>query len=266
MLEAEGEEGITRIDSVNELISAAVEYEKRVGEGASLSGFLEEVALVSDVDKYDEQADAVVLMTVHSAKGLEFPVVFLAGMEEGIFPGTRSFEDPEEIGEERRLAYVAITRAKERLLLTRAKSRLLYGRTQNNPLSRFIARELPPLLLSEEEDEAPYFGAPRPVYPHEAGRSAERSIERSRVERGSFGNSEFFSRASVAATAPAGRRSSAPSFARLAQGDRVRHATFGEGTVLSARDMGGDVLYEVAFDTAGTKKLMATFARLQKIT
>ncbi len=265
MLEAEGEEGITRLDSVNELISAAVEYEKRVGEGATLSGFLEEVALVSDVDKYDEQADAVVLMTIHSAKGLEFPVVFLAGMEEGIFPGTRSFEDPEEIGEERRLAYVAITRAKERLFLSRAKSRLLYGRTQNNPTSRFVSRELPPLLLSEEEDEAPYFGAPRPVYGQQAGRSHERSATVVSNERGSFGNTEFFSRASVASANTAARRQTSPSFARLSQGDRVRHATFGEGTILFARDMGGDVLYEVAFDSVGTKKLMATFARLQKI-
>ena len=266
MLEAEGEEGITRIDSVNELVSAAVEYEKRVGEGASLSGFLEEVALVSDVDKYDEQADAVVLMTIHSAKGLEFPVVFLAGMEEGIFPGSRSFEDPEEIGEERRLAYVAITRAKERLFLSRAKSRLLYGRTQNNPLSRFVSRELPPLLLQEEEDEAPYFGAPRPVYGQQAGRSAERSARPVSGERGTFSNAEFFSRASVASSASStARRPSAPSFTRFSEGTRVRHAMFGTGTVLSARDMGGDVLYEVAFDSGEKKKLMATFARLTKI-
>ncbi len=266
MLEAEGEEGITRIDSVNELVSAAVEYEKRVGEGASLSGFLEEVALVSDVDKYDEQADAVVLMTIHSAKGLEFPVVFLAGMEEGIFPGSRSFEDPEEIGEERRLAYVAITRAKERLFLSRAKSRLLYGRTQNNPLSRFVSRELPPLLLHEEEDEAPYFGAPRPVYGQQTGRSAERSARPVSGERGTFSNTEFFSRASVASSASStARRPSTPSFTRFPEGTRVRHAMFGTGTVLSARDMGGDVLYEVAFDTGEKKKLMATFARLTKI-
>ncbi|MBQ8173766.1 MAG: UvrD-helicase domain-containing protein [Clostridia bacterium] len=266
MLEAEGEEGITRIDSVNELVSAAVEYEKRVGEGATLSGFLEEVALVSDVDKYDEHADAVVLMTVHSAKGLEFPVVFLAGMEEGIFPGTRSFEDPDEIGEERRLAYVAITRAKERLFLSRAKSRLLYGRTQNNPLSRFVARELPPLLLAEEEDEAPYFGAPRPMY-EKQGYAAERAARPRAESRPQRGISEFFSRASVASgSSPAGaRRASASAFTRFSQGDRVHHATFGDGTVLTARDMGGDVLYEVAFDSGDKKKLMATFARMTKL-
>ena len=257
MLEEAGEEGLTRIDSVNELISAAVEYEKRAGEAASLAGFLEEVALVTDVDKYDETADAVVLMTVHSAKGLEFPVVFLTGMEEGIFPGSQSINEPEEMGEERRLAYVAITRAKERLFLTAAKSRLLYGRTQANPLSRFVKNEIPPMLMTEEEDDTPYF------------RAAQGSRYQSSSPRGGVStrprediSSEFFSRAAVARAPqkPAARHM--PGVQRFEPGARVRHAAFGAGIVQSARDMGGDILYEVAFDSGETKKLMATFARL----
>lgn len=247
MLQDMGEEGQSAVDNVNELISAAVEYEARAEGEATLSGFLEEVALVSDVDKYDEQADAVVLMTIHSAKGLEFPVVFLAGMEEGIFPGTQSVSEPEELGEERRLAYVAITRAKERLFLTCAHERMLYGRTQYNPVSRFAEREIPPKLLTVEEDDAPRFGhaySARPTYP--------------RPSRESIPSGEPFRR-------PAPPRPAAPArLERFAPGARVVHATFGAGTVTSMTDMGGDILYEVHFDSGESKKLMATYARLKR--
>ena len=278
MLEAQGEEGITRIDSVNELISAALEYEKRVGEVASLGGFLEEVALVSDIDKYDEDADAVVLMTIHSAKGLEFPTVFLAGMEEGIFPGTPCFTDPSEMGEERRLAYVAITRAKERLFMTSADSRLLYGRTQMNRPSRFAAQEIPPALVSIETDEAPLFsrargayGGPREGFRHESEPSSFSTYGSDSRHTGApvFGegrqsvpqNGELFRPAYTATGAP--KRGNKPPM--LEAGVRVRHGVFGEGTVISSRDMGGDVLYEVAFDSGEQKKLMGTFARLVRI-
>ncbi len=259
MLEDAGEEGEGRLDSVNELLSAAVEYEKRAGDGASLGGFLEEVALVSDVDKYDETADAVVLMTVHSAKGLEFPVVFLAGVEEGIFPGTQCITHPEELEEERRLAYVAITRAKERLFLTCATHRLLWGRTQANPLSRFVEREMPPALYTEEEDTDPYFSAPLSG----AERARRQSAYAAAPRRQENLSGEFFRRADVAAES----HTAVPcksGFSRFAAGSRVRHAVFGAGTVLSARDMGGDILYEVAFDNGTTKKLMATYARLTR--
>lgn len=257
MLEEEGEEGITRIDSVKELVSAAVEYEKRAGESASLGGFLEEVALVSDVDKYDADADAVVLMTIHSAKGLEFPVVFLAGMEEGIFPGVQSMHSPEDMQEERRLAYVAITRAKERLYMTRAHSRLLYGRTQLNPLSPFL-REIPSTLLAEEDDRTPLFGSKREPSAIGSGAYAPRKTQSPGI------GGEFFRRADAAGA----KYSPAPKPicpVALDAGTRVRHATFGDGKILSARDMGGDVLYEVAFDNGQTKKLMATFAKLVAI-
>ncbi len=256
MLQAAGEEGETRLASVNELVSAAIEYEKRAGEGASLSLFLEEVALVADVDKYDETADAVVLMTIHSAKGLEFPVVFLAGVEEGIFPGTQTLAQPEEMDEERRLAYVAITRAKEQLFLTCAHSRLLYGRTQANPISRFASEEIPSVLLVQEEDVLPYFGAargagarpaPGVAQPYAATRRPKMSI-----------SPEFMQRASVAGVADGKKQK----LEKFEVGARVTHAVYGAGTVLSARDMGGDVLYEVAFDGGQTKKLMATYARM----
>ncbi len=267
MLEEAGEEGLVRIDSVNELVSAAVEYEKRAeeaGEEATLGGFLEEVALVSDVDKYDENADAVVLMTVHSSKGLEFPVVFLTGMEEGIFPGSQSIGQPEEMGEERRLAYVAITRAKERLFITAAENRLLYGRTQLNPLSRFVSREIPDTLLQQEKDATPYFSAARVTYQgHGAGGGRAAYIPRESAPSGI--SAEFSRRADVSGrSTPAATQKKPSGFTRFAPGDRIRHATFGAGRILSARDMGGDLLYEVAFDTGETKKLMATFARLTK--
>lgn len=251
MLEEEGEEGRTRLDSVNELISAAVEYEKRAGDRASLGGFLEEVALVSDIDKYDENADAVVLMTVHSAKGLEFPVVFLAGLEEGIFPSSQCLTDPTELAEERRLAYVAITRAKERLFLTAARGRLLYGRTQFNPLSRFVEREMPASVLIRDKGDRP---APRPA-PRREGAYIPPS------ERVSLSN-EFFRRA---AAAPAERPKTQGKPQLLAPGTRVRHAIFGEGEILSARDMGGDTLYEVRFANGTVKKLMATYAKLEPL-
>ena len=146
MLVAGGEVEKPRISAVEEFITAASEYETRTEE-PTLAGFMEEVALVSDVDKYDTEADSVVLMTIHSAKGLEFPVVFLPGMEENIFPGAQSIQSPTEMSEERRLAYVAITRAKEELYILHTRERMLYGRTSANPLSRFVKNEIPAELL-----------------------------------------------------------------------------------------------------------------------
>jgi DNA helicase-2/ATP-dependent DNA helicase PcrA len=234
------------IDSVEELISAAQEYEKRT-EDATLQSFLEETALVSDVDKYDEGADACVLMTVHSAKGLEFPVVFLVGMEEGIFPGMQSVMDPSELSEERRLAYVAVTRAKERVFITHVRERLLYGRTAYNKLSRFILDEVPAHLIREDVPASarPFAAAARPAAPR------TRQTELS---------GEFTRRAQMSTQPPLRSGGGAKKFG---EGDRVRHSTFGTGTVLSAKDMGGDMLYEVEFDSGTVKKLMGSFARLQ---
>ena len=151
MLLSEGITEIDRLENVKELVSNAVEYSES-HENADLAGFLEEAALVSDIDNYDAGADAVVLMTVHSAKGLEFPVVFLPGMEEGLFPGMQTLHDPKELEEERRLAYVALTRAKEKIYISHVRERMLFGHTQYNQPSRFV-KEIPEELISDETEQ-----------------------------------------------------------------------------------------------------------------
>ena len=216
----ENGEGSERRENVEELISVAIEYEESHVD-ATLRGFLEEVALVSDIDNYDESSEAVVLMTIHSAKGLEFPVVFLPGMEEGVFPSQQSALIKEELEEERRLAYVALTRAEQRVYALCAKERLLFGKTLYNPKSRFLDE------IGEEY-------------------KVEEILEQKPKYRTEFGEKTKKVESFVA-------------------GDRVKHYMFGEGTVLSVREMGADVLYEIAFDKAGTKKLMATYAKLLKL-
>lgn len=243
MLSAAEENGETseRRENVEELVSNAVEYETGTPE-PSLADFLENVALVADIDNYDEKADAVVLMTIHSAKGLEFPVVFLPGMEDGLFPSQQSAMMPEELEEERRLAYVAITRARDRLFMICARERLMYGRTQYNQPSRFLAE-----ITDEDKEEEKQ--KPKAKFRTEFGEKtrhihiSEQLTHKSPISVG------------------LGRTQSGEPFA---VGDRVRHLTFGTGTVLSAREMGADILYEIAFDTVGTKKLMATYAKLKK--
>ena len=255
MLESEGFEGEGKIQNVEEFISAAVEYEKRTAdanEEATLLGFLEEISLVSDLDKYDENADAVVLMTIHAAKGLEFPTVFLSGAEDGIFPSQQNMGEEEEMSEERRLMYVAITRAKDKLYITHARNRTMYGKTCSNPLSVFIREELPESLTFCDS------GRRLQSKLHSlANKSSQNSIENNyfrEVNR----PLDIFPAKKVGGAAGYGIEKFAP-------GTRVSHAMFGEGKILSARDLGGDVLYEVAFDSGQSKKLMATFAKLKKI-
>ena len=259
MLKSEGFEGEGKIENVNELITAALEYEKRVadsGEEITLTGFLEEVFLISDVDKYDENADAVVLMTVHAAKGLEFPVVFLAGMEDGIFPSEADRGSDAEMSEERRLAYVAITRAKEMLYISYAKERMMYGRTLYGRLSCFIREELPVELTVRDvpRREPPRRTAYYSPYRNDSAVAPLPKASGELARRPEIGNTRD-------------NRRGAEKFGveKLTVGDRVAHAMFGEGCILSSRDMGGDVLYEVRFDNGQTKKLMATFAKLKKI-
>ncbi len=239
MLLAGGEEEADRLNNVRELVSSAVDYEKEKGEEATLRNYLEEVALLSDVDDYDDESNAVTLMTVHSAKGLEFPIVFIPGLEEGIFPGMQTLSYEDEIEEERRLAYVAITRAKEKLFCIHTKERLMYGRTQFNPVSRFI-KELPEECVTVEGTSD----------------TIQRVTSQPRQKTHSI-SKEFYSR-------PAVKTLSASKFERFSVGERVVHPAFGEGTVLSAREMGTDVMYEIVFDDCGTKKLMATYAKLKK--
>lgn len=243
---AENDDAQDRIDNINELSSNIIKYEEDNGDEASLSGFLEEVSLMTDIDNFDETADTVVMMTMHSAKGLEFPVVFLPGFEEGIFPGLQAIYNPNEIEEERRLAYVAITRAKEELYILNAESRMIFGSTSRNKPSRFIA-EIPEELIERSrtrEWKKPKPGMVLPTSSYEArvvSANAARHFGPSSLEQGH-----------------------APS-EPLRVGDRVSHRTFGEGCILTATPMGNDTLLEIAFEQVGTKKLMANFARLTKL-
>ena len=261
MLEAEGFEGEGKIENIGELISAAVEYEKKMAAAEAeptLLGFLEEVALITSVDKYDENADAVVLMTVHAAKGLEFPVVFLAGMEDGIFPSESDRNDKSEMNEERRLAYVAITRAKDKLYISYAKSRMMYGRTVYGRLSCFVREEVPDEFLHRD---MPRREPPRQPLGYGNGRNQQRPAAQQ-----SFA-SEMRHSVGASMKNPAQPKRGAESFGlkRIPVGTRVSHGIFGAGEVISVRDMGGDILYEVRFDSGVTKKLMSTYAKLTPI-
>ena len=257
MLELAGETEKERIENLYELKSNMMEYSQN-NEVPTLIGFLEENALVADVDKYDDKADAVVLMTVHSAKGLEFPIVFLPGMEDGIFPGMQNIMGAsEDMEEERRLAYVALTRAKEQVIVLHAKSRLWYGQTVANRRSRFVD-EIPETLRLEEDltGENGYNSlyqrteTPRTyVTEHPQRQKAPVHTDRTTVGR-SAGAPTTEAKGEINALRP---------------GDRVHHMTFGDGEVLSVKPMGKDKLIEVMFDTVGTKKLMATYAKLKKL-
>ena len=226
-----------RLENIQELSSNLLRYSEDNEEG-DLNGFLEEVALMTDIDNYNEEADTVVLMTLHSAKGLEFPVVFIPGMERGIFPGIQSLDSASEMEEERRLAYVGITRAKERLYLTHARTRMLYGSTSHNAPSPFL-EEIPEGLVEEK----------RKVTLSQQKPSVQRAAKPKKTFDHSFG--------------PAAPKPSAPA-GSYRVGDTVGHKLFGTGVVLSAQPMGNDTLLEIAFEKAGTKKLMANFARLTK--
>jgi DNA helicase-2/ATP-dependent DNA helicase PcrA len=228
-----------RVENLYELLSNVLAYEKS-SERGTLEGFLEEVALLSDIDNHDSSADAVSLMTVHSAKGLEFPIVFIYGMEENIFPSMMSASDPQELEEERRLSYVAITRARERLYITHAEDRILYGKTVYNKLSRFVA-DIPPEL---REEATPKWT------PKRQSTSSPASFSRPAAYRGS---SMFAEKAQT---------STGLSYS---VGEMVEHKTFGRGMVLTVKKMSGDIFLEIAFDQVGTKKLMANFAKLTKI-
>ena len=275
MIEAAGEEEKDRLDNLDEFKSSIQEYVKN-NDAPTLTGFLEENALVADVDRYDESADAVVMMTIHSAKGLEFPVVIIPGFEDGIFPGMQTIvgsdEDEEE---ERRLAYVALTRAKKQIYILHTKSRLLYGQTQYNPVSRFVT-EIPEEYIQREEEDADTVFAQN-VYsrnksyvfdsPYSYG-----GYNSKKESAPAFDKSVQRIKTPYSAQPPAPKSTNQPIFKQssavtetLVPGDRVRHMTFGEGEILSSRPMGADTLYEVMFDKVGTKKLMATYAKLKKI-
>lgn len=256
-LQEEPETYEDRVNNIKELSSMFIKYEEE-SEDANLSEFLEDVALISDIDSYNEDEDAVVLMTLHSAKGLEFPVVFIPGMEEGIFPGNQSMFSEEDLEEERRLAYVGITRAKKKLYLISSQQRMLYGQTSRNMPSRFL-REIPSSVIDDQSVVARRstgFTTPRTAYANasrnELGHSSHNKI-------GSYTQSS----SSAHKFGQAGNAAQKNNI-DFKVGDTVCHKSFGTGTVLTVTPMGGDMLLEVAFDKTGTKKMMANYARLEK--
>ena len=275
-LEAEGtDEAEARIENIDELISKAVDYAE--GEEApTLNGFLENVALVADIDSFDENSDYVVLMTLHSAKGLEFPNVYLAGLEDGLFPSYMSITSDNsqaEIEEERRLAYVGITRAKKNLTITSARVRMVRGQTQYGKVSRFV-REIPPELLSGKIYEPKTKEEPIEQSTFQKARKAFRTVP-------SYGGSGYGKEVgegygstfrSSKATKPVYTKvenqrdfGSVGGALSYQVGDRVRHIKFGDGEVMAIVSGGRDYEVTVDFDKAGTKKMFASFAKLKKI-
>ena len=231
------EENKTRLENVKELRSSILNYCENT-DSPSLAGFLEEIALYTDIEQYNASEDAVVMMTMHSAKGLEFPHVFLVGFEDGLFPGMRAIGDREEMEEERRLCYVAITRAKQTLTISHARQRMLYGRTGAAMASRFLG-EIPDDIIVKK-------GSYQPATTF----STESSFGYSRVAKPAPSFKSAYSAPATTQTV----------VLELAKGDMVQHTAFGRGLVLSVLKMGGDALLEIAFDQIGTKKLMAKTA------
>lgn len=235
-----------RIENIEELSSNIIKFEEDYGDEANLSAFLEEISLQTDIDNYDADADTCVMMTLHSAKGLEFPVVFIAGMEDGIFPSIATMMNPEELGEERRLAYVGITRAKEKLYLTKTTSRMLFGSTSYNKASRFL-NEIP-------DDLVEYSGGKKQF-------AASYSVANSGVSVGVGSAAKFTANKSFGGY----QKPSVKSGVVYNVGDSVLHKVFGKGMVMRAEKMGNDTMLEIAFDKAGTKTLMANFCKMEKI-
>ncbi len=267
-LDLDKETAEERKANVMEVLANLVRYMED-NEGGTLTGFLEEVALMTDLDNYNTEAESTVMMTLHSAKGLEFPVVFIVGMEEGLFPGNQVMYDPTELEEERRLCYVGITRAKEKLYITNARSRMLFGNTSFTRPSRFLA-EIPE-ELTDFERNAPqqtfyggYSGASYGSSSYSGGTktfSRENSYSKPssvapKNKASGFANGGFSS---------VPKKSASDSVTLdFKVGDSVEHKTFGKGMIVSAKSMGGDMLLEIAFDTCGTKKVMAKMAKLTK--
>lgn len=241
-MKALGDEGAGRLENISELKTTMEQYTEANGEEANLSGFLEEISLYTDVDKLEEDSDVVYMMTMHSAKGLEFPTVFVVGMEEGIFPGMRSMNSLEDMEEERRLAYVAITRAKKKLYISHAKQRMLFGSTNRNLISRFakeidsdyVERIDSTVKIADEGNDVIVQNVPKySIQSDLANRKVEQAKKKAEAD--------------------------------YSVGERVKHNIFGEGTVLSVKKISNDAMLEIAFDSVGTKKLMANFAKITKI-
>lgn len=239
-------ESKTRIENLGEFISVITEFEKNEETGNTLGEFLENISLVSDIDGYDENEDSAVLMTIHSAKGLEFPIVFLSGLEEGLFPGMRSMESDDDIEEERRLCYVAITRAKEQLYITKTISRTIHGKTMPTTASRFF-KEIPVEYLEDKTTLQPKVAK---VMQDLGVRNASAPKKEVYMIKG-FGSSV--------------KSSGSTDYSKFKAGDAVEHRTFGRGEILKATPCGNDCILEIQFESIGFKRLMAAFAKVKKI-
>ena len=259
-----------RVANLSELGNNIRRYCEENPDG-DLNGFLQETALLTDIDNYNAQTQAVVMMTIHSAKGLEFPNVFIVGMEEGIFPGMQTIlYEPENIEEERRLAYVAITRAKKKLYISSASTRMLYGMTNRNRPSRFV-EEIPDELLDKR--------GPRPMSYQTYGIPQQRSAGQGSASRGfSKPSSQSPARASNAIPqkpaygfsassgfSGAGAKKPAAAAQSYSVGETVKHKAYGTGVILSMQKMANDTMLEIAFEKVGTKKIMANYAKLEKV-
>lgn len=262
-----GKEEEGRVENLRELESSILRYEEDEGEEASLSGFLEEAALMTDVDNYDAEADTVTMMTMHAAKGLEFPVVFLPGFEESVFPSNQAMFEPSKVEEERRLCYVAITRAKQKLYIIHANTRMLYGCTGHNFVSRFLT-SIPKELLKEEKlntFRTPSMSTYKGGSSFDFGGSQETfwandfGIPKRKPTSVSSGQSIMERQNKPKTTVNTGSKMS------FAIGDKVSHSAFGNGTVKSAEPMGNDTMLTIEFESVGIKKLMANYAKLEKV-
>ena len=239
-------ESKTRIENLGEFISVITEFEKNEETGNTLGEFLENISLVSDIDGYDENEDSAVLMTIHSAKGLEFPIVFLSGLEEGLFPGMRSMESDDDIEEERRLCYVEITRAKEQLYITKTISRTIHGKTMPTTASRFF-KEIPVEYLEDKTTLQPKVAK---VMQDLGVRNAAAPKKEVYMTKG-FGSSV--------------KSSGSTDYSKFKAGDTIEHRTFGRGEILKATPCGNDCILEIQFESIGFKRLMAAFAKVKKI-
>lgn len=251
------EEADSRIQNIKEFISVAREFEKDQREledgDASFQAFLQNVALSSDMDEDKGEDDRVTMMTIHNAKGLEFPVVFIVGMEEGLFPSFRSFEEKDGIDEERRLCYVAITRAREELYITNTSNRMLYGKTSYCLPSRFL-KEIPGELFETSKSE-------KKQSPFQSGSSLGKGIG-----TGSSGPIKGFNHYGIfKAPAAAPRKAANAPAPVLNTGDRVVHKKYGQGTVNKIEGSGDNAKIEVCFDEFGVKRFMLAFANLEKV-
>ena len=270
-------EAESRIQNLDEFLTVAIEFEDESADN-TLAEFLEGITLTTDLDNTDTTEDSVTLMTLHSAKGLEFPVVFLVGMEEGIFPGYKSIGEPQELEEERRLFYVGITRAKEFLYLTCAKRRTIFGSTSYNPVSRFVT-EIPNDVLEGYEDvvnkktsnnlfeDSPFSweygtaqGGPIKTYNSDTYKvpvsAASSSIETPKANGFAFRTAESF-------LSSLGNKTNNVDISQYKEGQRVYHKKFGEGTINKLEAEGDDFKVDISFDKSGNKRLMAKFAGLQ---